>query len=249
MRKVAKRRAKKKLRETDLYPPLRKYLTAQGYTVRGEVKDCDIAASKGDDLIVIELKRSFTTALLIQAAKRQRITDSVYVALPRQKRSRTWTSIQHLLRRLELGLILVSPNSRKPPVEVVFHPLPFQRQKHRGAKRAILEEIANRSGDFNKGGSTRKQIVTAYRENAIHIACCLDRFGPLAPRQLRALGTGDKTLSIVYSNFYGWFERVERGVYALRQQGRDELKQRRKLVRHYSRLLDGQPEPTSPVAG
>ena len=37
---------------------------------------------KGDELIVIELKKGFSTDLLIQATDRQRVTDSVYVALP-----------------------------------------------------------------------------------------------------------------------------------------------------------------------
>jgi hypothetical protein len=43
--------------ETDLSKPLQTYLAAQGYTVRCEVKHCDIVAVKDDVLIVIELKR------------------------------------------------------------------------------------------------------------------------------------------------------------------------------------------------
>ena len=76
----------KTFRETDLYAPVRDWLVAQGYTVRAEVKDCDITATKDGDLIVVELKRSFNVDLLIQATKRQRLTDSVYVAIPRPTR-------------------------------------------------------------------------------------------------------------------------------------------------------------------
>ncbi len=65
--------------------------------------------------------------------------------------------------------------------------------------------------------------MTAYREEAIRIAVYLDELGPSAPRTLRSLGTSEKTLSILRSNFYGWFERVERGVYALSAKGREEL--------------------------
>jgi hypothetical protein len=216
---------KKQLRETDLYPPLVGYLTSLGYTVRGEVNGCDIAATRGDDLVVIEMKCAFNTQLLIQATKRQRLTDSVYIALPKPKQTPHWRGIRHLLRRLELGLIFVCFHGRrKPTVEAIFHPLPYQRQKRKRLTRAVLAEMSARSGDFNQGGATRTKIITAYRENALQIASHLDTLGPLSPKQLRALGTGPKTHSILYSNFYGWFERVDRGIYALREKGREEIK-------------------------
>ncbi|HPP75073.1 MAG TPA: DUF2161 family putative PD-(D/E)XK-type phosphodiesterase [Armatimonadota bacterium] len=230
----------KAVSETELYRPICDYLTNLGYTVRGEVRDCDITAIKGDDLIIIEMKRTLNIALLIQAVKRQRVTDSVYIAVPYPKKSgiytAEWKGIKHLLRRLELGLIFVSLNS-KPSVQIVFHPLPFDRKKRRKVRSAIIQEIESRSGDYNEGGSSRKKVVTAYRENAIHIACCLDRFGPLAPRQLRDLGTGPKTLSILSSNFYGWFERVDRGVYGLKPEGRTALSEFTEAVDHYRTVV------------
>jgi hypothetical protein len=227
------KKSKRQISETDLYQPIREHLTDQGYTVRSEVENCDIAATKNGDLIVIELKRSFNTALLVQAARRQRAADSVYVALPRPKWSRRWNDIKHLLRRLELGLIFVSFRRKKAMVEVIFHPLPFQRRRRKSAKQAILREMAGRSGDFNQGGSTRRKLVTAYREKAIHIACCLDACGPLSPRELRALGTASNTQSILYSDFYGWFERIAPGQYALRERGRAEIDHHPDLVEHY----------------
>jgi hypothetical protein len=231
------------LAETDLYPPLYHYLVAQGYTVRSEVNYCDITAARGDDLIVIELKRSFSIELLIQATRRQRITDSVYVALPRPRPSRRWNGIRHLLRRLELGLILVSFRGKTPRLEVVFHPLPFDRKQRTQARRAVLTEIARRSADLNAAGSHRRKIVTAYREHAVHIACCLAELGPLSPRQLRALGAGPKAQSILYHDFYGWFDRIGRGQYALRPQGQAELAQYPSLVQHYRALLAGASAP------
>lgn len=191
------------LRETDLYPPVRDYLIAQGYTVRGEVKDCDVTAVKDGELIVVELKRGFGTDLLIQATRRQRVADAVYVALPRFKgnlSSARARGVQHLLRRLEIGLILVSLSTPVPTVEIVFHPLPYARKRSKHDRQVILREIAGRSGDYTPGGSTRVGIVTAYRENALFVACCLEHHGPLSPRQLRALGTGTKTLAIRNEN-------------------------------------------------
>ena len=40
--------------------------------------------------------------------------------------------------------------------------------------------------------------MTAYRENAIFIACCLEKEGVLSATELKGLGTGDKpTLSYI----------------------------------------------------
>ena len=108
-------------------------------------------------------------------------------------------------------------------VTIAFHPVPYQRRKRSRDRRAVLREMADRSGDFNTGGVTRRKIATAYRENAIHIACRLERFGPMRPRDLRAMGTGPKTLSILSSNFYDWFTRVARGVYDITAQGRSGI--------------------------
>ncbi len=101
--------AKLPQRETDLYQPIRDYLIENGYTVRSEVINCDITAVKDDDLIVIELKRSANIELLIQATERQRITDSVYVAIPTPKtKGSRWRGIKRVLRMLEVGLMVVS---------------------------------------------------------------------------------------------------------------------------------------------
>lgn len=237
------KRRKAKLVETDLYPPLRDYLTAQGYTVRGEVKHCDLAAVKGDDLIVVEIKVALNLSLLAQGVRRQQMTDSVYLAVPRPPNYGRWLrqmrEVFRVLRRLELGLILVSLKPGRPPVEVAFHPLPFERRKVGKARRAIIEEIGRRSGDFNLGGSTRRPLVTAYRENAIQIACYLADTGDMTPRQLRLLGTGAKTLSILSRNVYGWFNRVGRGLYAVTPKGREALQKYPELVKHYRTLPTG----------
>jgi len=234
----------KSISETDLYRPLHDYLVEQGYTVRGEVKNCDIAAVKDGDLIVVELKRALNIPLLVQAVQRQKITDSVYVAVPRPSNKRKWMAgsrgVQDVLRRLEVGLIFVSPNGRRPKVEVIFHPLPFERRKRKSAHRAVLQEIERRSADFNEGGCCRRKIVTAYRENAVQVACYLTETGPTSPKALRDLGTGPKTYGILYHNVYGWFERIGKGVYALSAKGRAELAQYPELVEHYRMPSQGE---------
>ncbi len=162
----------------------------------------------------------------MQAAERQRISDSVYVGIPRPKsmgRGKQWKGTKRLLRQLELGLIVVSFERKRPQVEVVFHPGPYARRKLKSRKRAVIEEIEGRSGDYNQGGSSQQKLMTAYRENAVKIACFLEILGPQSPKALRALGSGHKTTSILYDNHYGWFERISRGVYGVTRKGRKEI--------------------------
>ncbi len=227
---------KRVLREADLYPPLRGYLESIGYTVRAEVNGCDVAAIKGDELVVIELKRALNVSLLVQAVERQRATDSVYIAIPRPKGSawtRQWRGVRRLLRRLEIGLIFIAPRSRIRRVEIVLHPEPFAKRKRAKLRRAMIEEMAGRSGDFNTGGSTRRKLVTAYRENSLRIARLLDQNGASTTRALRANGTGPKTTSILYDNVYGWFQRVALGTYALTDKGRAALIEYAGLVKTF----------------
>ena len=206
--------------ETELSAPVKTYLESHGYQVNCEVKDCDIVATRGDDLIIVELKTSVNLTLLVQATKRQSISDSVYVAVPAPtKRNRQWRGTLTVLKRLEVGLLLVEEGAMGMVVSKQFDPIPYQRKKNTRSRRALLTEVADRSGDYNVGGSTKTTLMTAYRENAILIACCLSKLGPSSPKSLRNLGTGDKTTSILSANHYSWFQRVEKGVYELTDQG------------------------------
>ncbi|HEY8499608.1 MAG TPA: DUF2161 family putative PD-(D/E)XK-type phosphodiesterase [Clostridia bacterium] len=233
-----------KILEKDLYWPVHNYFKKLGYDVHGEVKNCDITASKGDELIIVELKRSLSMALLIQAAKRQRITENVYIAIPKPKYSiytKKWKDLCFIVRRLELGLITISLKNDAEQVNVVIEPYPFDRQKSlqrtKRKRKSIISEIDGRHASCNVGGSTRTKIMTAYRENAVHIACCLKKYGQLSPRSLRELGTGEKTQSILEKNFYGWFERVERGIYKLSDIGNEVFGKYPELSSYYNGMI------------
>jgi hypothetical protein len=84
--------------------------------------------------------------------------------------------------------------------------------------------------------------MTAYKENAVYIACCLEMYGQLSPRKLRELGTGNKTQSILGKNYYGWFERVERGIYKLSKKGHEVFSMYPELVAYYNGIIDGKTE-------
>jgi hypothetical protein len=220
------------LREEDLYAPVKSYLVANGYEVRGEVRDCDLTAMRGEELVVVELKRAFGLRLLEQAVNRQRAADSVYVAIPRPPRgrfSKAWWDMCHLLERLELGLLTVRLVP-EPEVEVVLHPQPREPKRNARLRRSIIREFSGRSGDYNTGGSAGRSLVTAYRENALQIAFLLERHGPCTPARLRELGSCQNTYGILYRNVYGWFDRADRGVYALHEAGRQALGRYPELV-------------------
>lgn len=233
------------IRETDLYAPVKQYLEENGYEVKAEVVNCDITATRGEELIVIELKRSANVQLLIQATDRQRITDSVYAAIPAARHTGShWRGVQRLMRMLELGLLVVDFELTPPRVTRLFDPLPYARRKRGERRRAVIREIAERTGDYNVAGSSGRKLTTAYRENAVFVACCLQRMGPASPRQLRAWGTGPKTLGILSNNYYGWFQRVDRGIYELTDAGAKELADYSRLVSQFRTLLpDPDPGP------
>ena len=233
------------LPETALYAPVRDWLLRAGWEVRAEVRDCDVVARKGDDLVVVELKRQAGIRLLEQALDRQRITPAVYVAVPAQaipKRRRAAARLFRLLRRLELGLLVVDLVAQPPRLSVLFHPLPHKPRREKRRRVAVVEEMDGRSQNANTGGSTGRKRLTAYREQALYIACCMQRFGPLSPRKCRDLGACEKAGGILYSNFYGWFERVEKGVYTLSAAGLDGLAQWPQIVAGLREKLAQHPE-------
>lgn len=238
-----------KIQETHLYQPIHDYFAKLGFEVHAEVNDCDLTASKDGELIIIELKLNLNLDLLIQAVKRQRLTEYVYIAIPRPNYSmfsRKWKDLCFLVRRLELGLITVSLKGENPQVDIILNPSPFNREKSMRATKKktknIIAEIQGRHGNYNVGGSTGKKIMTAYKENVIHIACCLKKYGQLSPKNLRELGTGKKTLSILNKNYYGWFERVEWGVYQLSNKGKTALNDFPELVTYYEGILGKEDE-------
>lgn len=235
---------KKKLYEVDLYKPIEKHFSKLGYDVYGEVKDCDITAVKDDALIIIELKLRLNIDLLIQATQRQKLTDQVYIAIPKPSYSffsKKWKDICHLIRRLELGLIIVSFLKSSTKMDIVIEPAPFDRKKsmqqNKKKRTKLLTEIEGRHGSHNIGGSHQTKIMTAYKENCIQIAYYLENYGPLSPKALRQMGTGEKTLSILNQNYYGWFDRVKRGTYIISDKGKAEIKEHSHILEYFSQYL------------
>ena len=214
------------MKETELYAPIKSYLEGQGYEVKAEVKDCDLVAVRGtEEPIIIELKISLSIALLMQGIDRQTMTDAVYVAVPAGKGKRWASQVKDavkLCRRLGLGFISVRFDAKTPSVLVHCDAGPYQPRKVKKRKEALLKEFERRIGDHNTGGQTKRKIITAYRQDALRIAMALND-GPNKPSVLKKELGVDKAASILQADHYGWFERVERGVYELRASGEEAL--------------------------
>lgn len=213
------------VKEISLYAPVKSFLEAQGYEVKGEVRGCDLVGVRGGDLVVVELKRAINLTLVLQGLERQRMTDAVYLAVeePRRADRRFWRDCLGLCRRLGLGLITVRFGSFGPRVEVLCDPGPYQPRKAVRRRGLLLGEFRSRTGDYNVGGGTRRPLVTAYREEALRIAGELRARGALKVKEVREATGCAKAGSILAKNFYGWFERAERGVYRLTPRGEEAL--------------------------
>jgi hypothetical protein len=220
--------------ETELYVPVKIWLERQGYTVRGEVRRCDVVGVREGEAwpIIVELKRRFNLSLLLQAVDRLATSPNVYVAAEHTggRGSFAVAQLRNLCLRLGLGLLTVKLYRRKAShVEMHCHPgeagSGLLRSPLRPGRRTmkLLSEFRERSGDYNEGGSSGRKLVTAYREKALRCADALHRHGQLAPRQVRELIASDKAARILQDNVYGWFKRVDRGLYGLSTAGETAL--------------------------
>ena len=120
------------LGEAALYAPVKRFLEARGYEVKGEVCGCDLVARHVDDRgdeppVIVELKLRFTLALLLQGIDRLAVSERVYLAVPRPPRSARGLSpeapaIRRLCRRVGLGLMIVGRDG----VAIIEEPAPYR---------------------------------------------------------------------------------------------------------------------------
>ena len=234
----------RKASEVDLYEPVKAFLTAQGYVVRGEVRGCDLVARRGDEPpLIVELKLRFTLALLLQGIDRLAVSERVYLAVPRPARHARGLSpeapaVRRLCRRLGLGLLVVGRHS----VTVVEEPVPYRPRLSRQRTIRLIAEFDRRRGDPNIGGRNRAPIVTAYRQDALRVAGALAAHGAMRLPDLRAATGVADAAAILQRNVYGWFARLARGTYALSSSGQEALGQ---FAEALATLSEEAPEPAA----
>jgi hypothetical protein len=207
--------------ETALYAPVKAFLEARGFAVKGEVRGCDVVAVREDArlLVIAELKLGLSMELLLQATDRMAMADEVWLAVPATRKGRDQDRRAHRLCRLMgVGLLAVTLSTGR--VEVMADPSPYKPRLATRKRSLLLREFARRAGDPTPGGGRGRAIMTAYRQAALALAEAL-REGPARPRDLRHLAPDAAT--ILYRNVYGWFARPATGLYALAPAGEAAL--------------------------
>ena len=209
--------------ETALYAPVKRFLEGLGLEVKGEVRDCDIVALDNGEpvaVVVCELKVAFTLELLLQGVDRTAACDEVWLAVRASKRGRgreNDSRVKKLCRMLGFGLLVVFASGR---VEAFVEPVPWKPRNDAKRRSRIVEEHRRRRGDPAEGGGNKRPVMTAYRQQALACAAAMAA-SAARPRDLKT--AMPDAAKILRDNVYGWFARVERGVYALTPAGREAL--------------------------
>lgn len=209
------------LRETDLYPPVKAFLEDQGYVVKSEVGAADVVAVRGGEPpLVVELKLGFSLALFHQCVERLKVSDDVYLAVAHKSGKPFYKAVKAnttLARRLGLGLLTVRMDDGL--VTVHCDPGPYAPRKNAKRKATLLREFARRQGDPNEGGQTRAGLVTAYRQDALRLVVYLFEVGASKGADVARETGVVRATAMMRSNHYGWFEKVEKGIYGLSPSG------------------------------
>lgn len=209
--------------ETSLYLPVKGFLETAGYVVKGEIGGCDLVGLSADDppvVVICELKLSFNLELILQAVDRAAVSDEVWIAAKVSAKGRGREAdkrYRDLCRRLGIGMLGISDAGDVSVIVGSVTPMPRTNPKRRSR---LMREHQKRRGDPALGGSTRTPLMTAYRQQALGCAVALVD-GPLRVRDIRA-GVPEAG-KILQSNVYGWFERLDRGIYGLTDAGREAL--------------------------
>ncbi len=225
------------MKETDLFKPIKRLLESQGYLVKAEVKDIDVLACKDDIYIAVELKTKISLKLIYQAVDRQKTMDIVYISIPKSsipKSRALYKQFIHLLKRLEIGLIVVENEH----ADVLLEASPFNLEKSRASykkkKQRIIKEYYLRKNKVNVGG-TKGKTLTRYKEMVVEIGLFLIEHEQASPKDIMQATQIKKVASILQKNYHQYFERVSRGIYQLTDKGKKEINDLKKQLEenHY----------------
>ncbi len=213
-------------KESDLYLPIKLFLEEQGYAVQAEVKGCDVVGVRGDEIIVIELKKQFSLKLVLQAIKRQEVCSSVYMAFPITKAiqaRRRLNEIKALAKRLHLGLMFVHDRPSGLLVEVPLLPNFDVFRTNIKAQKAFTKELFSREHSVNTGGVTKQKVMTAHKERGLMLAAFLQVMGPRPLSEIKLYMNDPLVGATLSANHYGWYMRISRGVYGFDAQKEAEF--------------------------
>ncbi|MBR4277164.1 MAG: hypothetical protein IKQ28_01900, partial [Lachnospiraceae bacterium] len=128
----------------------------------------------------------------------------------------------YLLKRLGIGLLLVSKRSLEVQVanEPVVTELSVYQRQNQNKKKKLNTEFSKRRTKNNVGGVRGEKLISAYREDALLVLdACAELGGEVKGREVRKLCNIEKTADILRADYYGWFEKIETGVYRVTDAG------------------------------
>lgn len=204
---------------------------------------------QGEDhlLVAVEMKLGSGLDIILQGHSRMKCADAVYIAIPSNTRYKRiqllcrsigigilLVDYAALCRQLPADSKwvkeIVPPKlagaevcdvcweNTKSEKETDFADFPKVRKNKQKDK--ILKEFLGRSMDANTGGSTKIPIVTAYREAAIALLEIMYEFEDYTASTKQIAEKGFKDAYRYFrGNPYRWFERLDRGVYRLTEEG------------------------------
>lgn len=216
--------------ETDLFLPVKRLLETYGYHVKGEIVHTDVFGVKDYQTIAVELKNNISLKLIYQAIERLKVADYVYIGVPKKaihSHKKEMKYLKQLLLKLNIGLISIDKDEA---FFVISMDSDKVSRRSNVKKRRALKEFTERENHMNLGGTNGK-VVTAYKEKVIRIARMLQKMKSASPKKLMEHTGIEETSRILQSNFDGWFDKIERGIYQLSIKGEKELQ-------HYLEGLD-----------
>lgn len=232
-----------KYKEEELFLPVKNFFENKGFSVKGEVKNCDIVALKDDITVICELKTAFNLKLVYQVMDRKTISENVYAVIPRPEKgqnTKDFKNMVKLLKLLNVGLITVALDSPIKIVEVIIEPFEGKSYKNKKKQSLLKKEFSERNMDLNSGGINKRRILTAYMEKSINVLCTLYKLETSSPKDIKSICNEEKTGNILQNNVYGWFERVKKGTYRVSEKGKEFINsdEYREVKEYYRNIIN-----------
>lgn len=213
--------------EKELYKPIKVLFEREGFIVDGEVKKIDMVCIKDDINVAVELKKELNLKVITQAAIRQKTMDIVYVGIysPKSLYNKQFKEKLYLLKRLGIGLIMVSPKSLSAQVykDPTVTETKKYKQQNKHKRDQIINEMSARRLKNNMGGINKAKIMSGYREDSLLVLNAAEKFDFVSGKEIKEITNINRATNIMYQNYYGWFEKISRGTYRVSDKGRKAL--------------------------
>lgn len=227
--------------EKELYPIVANYFKENGFLLDGEVNDVDILCIKDEVTVAVELKLELNFKVIIQASKRQKLFDLVYIGIktPKSLKSNIFKDKIYLLKRLGIGLIIINPISNtlsihSDPVESNIN---IYKSRNKEKKESIILELKERKYKNNIGGVNKVKTITKYRQDCLIVLDTLKTNGAMSGKNIKKITGVEKATSIMSLNYYGWFVKINRGVYDISKFGETEFLNYEKIIKEIKKTM------------